>query len=401
MSAPHLTAFEALGPPGGDFEVFRAELHTANGSHPVVVKVAARGTDAETSHREATLASEAQALAAVEALHIAPRIIPTAHQAVRGLVRLPHFDGRLALLRTFEDGLALSTLITRAQERRSWQGARRWSRSTRGLFAAVVSALSRLHGAGLAHNDLKPDDILVRVDARGDFEAIFLDLGLAARPGRGGPGGTLAYAAPERLDGAPGDFRSDLWALGVILYELLAGTRPYPSEHPVDARLERRHPIAAPRDAARHAWASFPTVVQAALARLLAEDPRQRPRRASDLVAALELTAPSGSRSRREPSRSESHHRGAPPDRRRALAPLVAIAASALAVFLALGPAPRALGLVAPTETRCTSLRPQAEALCLGRGEPCVQALITAADCDAQRALLTSCEPDPAPRRSP
>ncbi len=371
----------ALGPSA---EVYRARLD----DRPVVVKI----TDDP---------AEAAALARVAARARAPLPVPR----LIGTTLTP--TGRPALVREHIDGLPLSTLIERALIRRRWQGGRRWNAPTRALTAALLDAVSALHDAGLAHNDLKPDDLFVTVDAAGTWRVTLIDLGLAAPPGRGGPGGTVAYAAPERLDGTPGTVRSDLWSLGAIVYELLAGTRAYPSDHPVDARLERRHPIArSPRDAAQRAWRELPPEVQSALAAALDPDPRHRPRSVAALKKALGLAALSPTpRTAPQPSppapAATSGLRSAARAHHRVPLLVTAAAATALALVLALGPVATALGLAGPPTTSdpaaCAAMHRRAAALCAGMsGEAACRAALTAtSDCASRAALLGACEASP------
>ena len=94
------------------------------------------------------------------------------------------------------------------------------------ILIDVCEALERAHALGLQHRDLKPSNILLGAS----LTPKIADFGLASGdPGRGHLKGTLAYLAPEQLDPAQAiDARADLYALGVILYELLCGTVPYP-----------------------------------------------------------------------------------------------------------------------------------------------------------------------------
>ena len=252
---------------GPDFAVHTARWRGAS----VLVKAARPGADGD--RRESLLRREHGAFGKLgKAL---------------GLVRLG--DGRLALVRPFEPGVPLATLIERALIRQRYQGARRWNTPTRALVAALCEAVHALHKKGLVHNDLKPDNVLVHLDpSSGRLVVTLVDLALTARAGEGGPGGTVAYAAPERLQGAPGSEASDLWSVAAMIYELLAGTRPYPDDEPADALLARRTPVdRIPRPSQAYAWQHFPPEVQRALASALDPDPSRRPRNLRALAKQL------------------------------------------------------------------------------------------------------------------
>ena len=105
--------------------------------------------------------------------------------------------------------------------------------------AQIAGALGHAHGRGIVHRDLKSANIAVTVDGL----VKVLDFGLARRTpgelsadltttfttlGSGEVSGTLGYMAPEVLRGEPGDARSDLWALGIVLYEAASGQLPFP-----------------------------------------------------------------------------------------------------------------------------------------------------------------------------
>jgi len=96
----------------------------------------------------------------------------------------------------------------------------------RSLGAQVAGALAALHGAQLVHGDLKPEN--VRMDA--DGRAVLVDLGFARRLNaveQTGQAGSLPYLSPERAQGAPASPESDVFALGIALYELVSGVHPF------------------------------------------------------------------------------------------------------------------------------------------------------------------------------
>jgi len=103
-----------------------------------------------------------------------------------------------------------------------------------GIVRQCCGALSYLHGEGVVHRDLKPDNIFVRQDG----SPVLVDFGMVQRFPAGGPreelalaegpaGGTLAYAAPEQLRGALVDARTDLYALGCIIFLMATGRAPF------------------------------------------------------------------------------------------------------------------------------------------------------------------------------
>ena len=108
------------------------------------------------------------------------------------------------------------------------------------LGSQIAEVLAVAHGQGVVHGDVKPENIMVQPDGRAkllDFgiarrtltETLTLSrVGLASVSSSGSIAGTIAYMAPEALRGEPSDARADLFSLGVVLYELAAGRRPFP-----------------------------------------------------------------------------------------------------------------------------------------------------------------------------
>lgn len=101
------------------------------------------------------------------------------------------------------------------------------------ICSQVLSALSEAHPLGIVHRDLKTDNVLIEKDYAGNDFALVLDFGIAKLEGSrsvetlaGSVFGTPTYMAPEQCRGEVADARSDIYAVGVMLYELIAGTPP-------------------------------------------------------------------------------------------------------------------------------------------------------------------------------
>ena len=105
------------------------------------------------------------------------------------------------------------------------------------IMAQVTEALSAAHQAGIIHRDIKPDNVMVRPDGYVkvlDFGLVKLTEVAASKTSQemaktqlGVAMGTLAYMSPEQATGEPIDHRTDIWSLGVVLYELVTGKRPF------------------------------------------------------------------------------------------------------------------------------------------------------------------------------
>ncbi|QDU22737.1 serine/threonine-protein kinase [Urbifossiella limnaea] len=118
-------------------------------------------------------------------------------------------------------------------------------RAAAGLMAKVARAVAKLHAADVLHRDLKPHNILLD----DDDEPLVADFGLVKYLGEdsdasvtGAPMGTRQYMSPEQTFAQKADYSPscDIWAVGVILYELLTGERPFPGTDPVEVYLQIR-----------------------------------------------------------------------------------------------------------------------------------------------------------------
>jgi serine/threonine-protein kinase len=105
-----------------------------------------------------------------------------------------------------------------------------------GLLLPVIDGLATAHEKGIVHRDIKPENIFIAQDEQGRLQPKVLDFGIAKRGGapvsrltqEGAVLGSPQYFSPEQAQGVEEiDFRSDIWAVGVVLYELLTGAQPF------------------------------------------------------------------------------------------------------------------------------------------------------------------------------
>ena len=154
----------------------------------------------------------------------------------------------------------------------------------RRVASDVLGALGAAHGAGLVHRDVKPGNILIGEDGCAkvaDF-GIAKSLEVAADvTGTGLLVGTPAYVAPERLDGRPATERSDLYSLGVVLYEALVGAKPFVGTTPVAMASAVLNDVPRPLSEARP---DVDPAFAAAVERAMARDPDARPASARELA---------------------------------------------------------------------------------------------------------------------
>jgi hypothetical protein len=158
----------------------------------------------------------------------------------------------------------------------------------RQVISQVGDALNYAHGHGMVHRDVKPSNVLI--DESGsclltDFGLARMVEGSAHLTATGTIMGTPAYMAPEQGSGHKIDERSDIYSLGVILYEMATGRVPYRAETPV--AVVYMH-ISAPLPLPRSVNPDLPEAVERVILKALAKNPDERYQTAEELVAALD-----------------------------------------------------------------------------------------------------------------
>jgi serine/threonine protein kinase len=216
------------------------------------------------------LAREARAAAEVD------------HPNLAGVLEAGEADGRAFLAVRYVDGRSLADAL-------SADGPLEMPRLLR-LAAEVGAGLDALHQRGLVHRDVKPANIMLA----GDGTAVLCDLGLAkglaytvlTRPGQ--VLGTVDYLAPELIGGEPAGPASDLYALGCVLFECIAGAPPFAGRGLL--RIGMAHLQEEPGDPAA-ARVDIPPAVSWTVRQALAKDPRRRPPTGTAFSRMLRLAA--------------------------------------------------------------------------------------------------------------
>ncbi len=167
---------------------------------------------------------------------------------------------------------------------------------TRRIGADAAQGLFALHRRGLVHRDVKPENLILTPDGK----LKIVDLGLArpfgsvgggsgSSPGRSsglGLAGSVAYAAPETLRGEPSGPRSDLYSLGVVLYEVTTGRHPFADAGTTDEMLHAH--LHRPPPPPSHLRTRISPFLEQVLLDLLRKDPDDRPRDAAELARMLD-----------------------------------------------------------------------------------------------------------------
>jgi len=259
-------------------EVYRARDTRLDRTVAIKILPAEAASDADA---QARFEREARAVAALDHPHICGIYDVGAVDGNHFLV-MPHLDGESLAVRLEQGPLPLDQAMKIAVE--------------------IADALDRAHRQGITHRDVKPANIMLTKTG-----SKLLDFGLAKLRGpvapilpsgtgsltiqTGGTAqgtilGTVQYMAPEQVEGKETDARSDVWALGTVIYEMITGTRPFQGDTPASiigailkdelAPMSRAQPLAPP-------------LLDRIVTRCLAKDPENRWQSARDISHALAL----------------------------------------------------------------------------------------------------------------
>jgi eukaryotic-like serine/threonine-protein kinase len=258
------------------------------------------------------------------------------HPNIARVLDLGEHGGRPYLVMELLEGESLAARIDRAGPMAPAEAAR--------VVAAVADALQAAHSAGVVHRDVKPGNVFLTSGG----EVKVLDFGIASAAGEaalttGDLLGTAAYLAPERAMGRPATPAADLYSLGVVLYELLAGRRPFQGGSDIELAMAQVN--ARPASLGLVAPSTPPSLV-AACEQAMAKDPAARPPSAAAFARLLRSPAPAPVPTPGAPATVPLPlaSPSAPRSRRRGLLVALLLAATALAALPALagGLVPRA-----------------------------------------------------------
>ncbi len=268
---------------GGMGVVYRAEDEKLG--RPVAIKVLPGRLSADPEAKRRLLA-EARAAAALDHPNVC---------AVHEIGEAE--DGRLFLALACYDGEPLDARIARGPLAVAEAVA---------IGRGIARGLGAAHEKRIVHRDLKPSNVFLCADgAEGHPQPKILDFGIAKVEGAaltqpGATVGTVAYAAPELAAGRP-EPRSDLWALGVVLYEMLTARRPFRGDYEAGLLYAILHEPPAP---VRRLRPEVPPALEAVVMRCLEKKPEDRFRDAAELERALDavLAGQRPARVRRRPA---------------------------------------------------------------------------------------------------
>jgi eukaryotic-like serine/threonine-protein kinase len=200
------------------------------------------------------------------------------HPNIVGIFDRGEWDGTYYIAMEFVEGRTLKDIIR--------QKGPAPPEAAVDITLQVLRAARFAHKRGIVHRDIKPHNVLIDQDGR----VRVTDFGIA-RAGTsdmtetGSIMGTAQYLSPEQAQGRPVDARSDLYSIGIVLYELLTGQVPFDAESPVTVALKQVNETPVPP---RQLVPEIPPALEAIVLRALEKDPARRFADADEFIAALE-----------------------------------------------------------------------------------------------------------------
>jgi serine/threonine-protein kinase len=155
------------------------------------------------------------------------------------------------------------------------------------LLDQILDALATAHRAGMVHRDIKPENVIVRPDGTTKVADFGLTRTVATVTSAGTSGvllGTASYLSPEQVEHGTADARSDVYAAGLLLFEMLTGTKAFDGETAIHVAFQHVHG-SVPAPSTRRP--GLPEAIDSLVALATARDPGQRPENAADLLVEL------------------------------------------------------------------------------------------------------------------
>ena len=142
------------------------------------------------------------------------------------------------------------------------------------VFEPIVAALAAAHSAGVLHRDLKPENVLLSDDGKVKLSDFGLARPISAQTQTGGVVGTVAYLSPELVSRGVADARSDVYAAGIMLFELLTGQQPFRGEQAVQVAMQHANSEVPPPSTLN---SSIPELLDEIVLWATAKQPQNRP----------------------------------------------------------------------------------------------------------------------------